>query len=203
MAVFNANSFYKDLEASPAMRGIKRYLTELAEERFNLAKQEMIDDFLTHEVTIELQAGARNPAEAPNFSGTLDGKGNLFTFIGFEQGTKPIEIVEQALRKGTQFFRTTVDYRKKGDVYFYTFRGKVPTFAELEKLTPMPWEPGRSWLSGIERGISGLGAFIYWKKNLPNSRSGAGLQSTRQLRVATFKNISYISKILREFRENL
>ena len=58
------------------------------------------------------------------------------------------------------------------------YRVDVPTEAEITTVTPMPWEGGRSWAYGIERGISGYGFYIY--KKWKTSRSGGAIQSRKK-----------------------
>ena len=62
---------------------------------FEVLKNNMIQEFEMHPVTIEIDAGPN----ASNTSGTLGGYGNLFSFIGFEQGTDPLAKVRSALEK--------------------------------------------------------------------------------------------------------
>ena len=38
-----------------------------------------------------------------------------------------------------------------------------PTLNEIESVTPMPFEGGRSWTTGIEKGISGFSYYIFKK----------------------------------------
>ena len=55
-------------------------------------KQErLVKNFLTNKITIELKAGPT----ASNTSGILGGYGNLFSFIGFDAGTDPTDIIEK------------------------------------------------------------------------------------------------------------
>ena len=52
---------------------------------FEKVKSEMIEEFLDHKVTQEIIAGPT----ADNISGTLGGYGNLFSYIGFNEGDEP------------------------------------------------------------------------------------------------------------------
>ena len=64
-------------------RDIAPILRNSVEKRLLLAferiKRETINEFLRHPVTKEIEAGPT----AQNISGTLDGYGNLFSYIGF------------------------------------------------------------------------------------------------------------------------
>jgi hypothetical protein len=65
----------------------------------------------------------------------------------------------------------------------------------------MPWEGGRSWLLDIERGISGLGAFLYGR--FSSSRSGGGIQSKYNYSNRRFQNIKYFSEMYSKFLRRL
>ena len=71
------------------------------------------------------------------------------------------------------------------------------TVQELFDSTPLPWASGRSWLKGIETGLSGLGRYL--NIDAENSRSGGGIQSQNKIRSGAFKKTPYISKILNNF----
>jgi len=53
----------------------------------------MISEFLNHPITVEIKTGPY----AENISGTLNGYGNLFSFIGFSDGDDPINPIEGLL----------------------------------------------------------------------------------------------------------
>ena len=161
---------------------------------FKKKKQQMISNFENHPVTREIQAGVN----ASNISGTLGGYGNLFTFIGFDGGD-PTNAVSRMLSTNTRLIRKPATNTRGNRVrYIYTIQ--YPSFGELGSATPLPWEPG-SWLRGIERGISGLGNYIYHNYVVPTSRSGKGTQSDRQIRSAMYTRTKYMSAILKTFRK--
>ena len=58
---------------------------ELVYKKIEKLKKEMMANFLRLPVTKEILAGSTSS----NISGTLGGYGNLFTFIGFNQGDSP------------------------------------------------------------------------------------------------------------------
>ena len=65
----------------------------------------------------------------------------------------------------------------------------------------MPWESGRSWVNGIERGISGFSFYLF--KKFKGSRSGTGLQSKSEVNSLSFKPTKYLSKIIDNFTKNI
>lgn len=149
--------------------GIK--VKEMVEREFEAIKQRMIDEFESHPVTIEIDAGPNSN----NSSGTLGGYGNLFSFIGFEENFDPLKKVRDALNE-TNISRLTY---KKGVWDFIVKSGKdTLTKEKLFSLTPIPWAKGRSWMDGIETGISGLGLYLYAPEKGfgEKSKSGTAIQ---------------------------
>ena len=162
------------------------------EEQFDKIKQKYIEEFLNHPVTQEIKGGI----SANNISGTLNGITNLYSFIGFDEGTDPIKPIEDLLQRSNYriiFNNNSIDS---------TIIFDIPTAAQIFEITPMPWAIGRSWARGIETGISGLGYYLKKKKN---SRSGFGIQSsTNQVRFGvSYKNTKYISDLINRFNKEL
>ena len=65
----------------------------------------------------------------------------------------------------------------------------------------MPWEGGRSWVLGIERGISGFGYYLYKKFN--EGRSKEGIQTKNKVRSSSFKKVRYMSEIINNFVKSI
>ena len=157
---------------------------------FQKKKNEMIADFLNHPVTVELKGGI----SSKNVSGTLGGITNLFSFIGFESGSDPIDPILEILE------RTTFDYINSSGKKI-NYRINLPLKEEIFEVTPFPYASGRSWARGIETGISGLG--FYLKASRDSSRSGLGIQTKKRVRKkgVKFKNIKYISFLLKKYEQ--
>lgn len=190
------------------------HLDKIAQKRIDSAKKELIETFLTHPVSEEIEEGA----SAENLSGTLDGKGNLWGFIGFPDGSEPIKDVENILsndifiQKRIQGRDTKGRFKDGGSKLLFDYRINVPSKDDFAEKTPLPWETTKSWLFGIERGISGFGAYIYWKLQ---GRSGAGIQAKTardqsgkfqsgdsppmKLRSGSFHNVPYFSAMYKKF----
>ena len=149
-------------------------------------KGDMIKEFLTHPVTVEIMAGPNSS----NISGTLGGASNLFAFIGFESSDKPIESILQMLEN--------MNYNYSGEskigVKYYV---NIPEAADIFQMTPMPWASGRSWAKGIETGISGLGYLLKKKKG----RSGEAIQTKTKVRSGGFQNTTYISALINKYKK--
>lgn len=174
-----------------------------AEEEFLVFKQEMLEDFDNHPVTIEI----KNGADSDNETGTLGGEeGNLFAFIGFEAGTDPTKELRQVLDENTIIRKTSQSARYKKDEIVYRF----PVFSasidgELAAASPTPFNSSKSWIQMIEgRGFSDinyfLNKFLYDpSKEFPTSRSGPGIQVKPDLRVSSFRPVKYLSEIIQKF----
>ena len=165
-------------------------------EIFELKKQQMLEDFKSHPVTREIERGP----DAPNMSNTIFGPGNLYSFIGFRDGETPIDPVYELLRAGTRLSTARPRVQKVGNRVYMGFRVITPTVRELSTVSKMPWEPG-SWLFKVERGISGLGLYIY-EKYIKASRSGTGIQADGKVRTGGYKPTKYMSAILNTFKRN-
>ena len=97
MAVkYNKTIFLKQVNKLVSSPRIKRLMQNKAQQEFQKRKNKLMQDFQGHRVTQEILAGP----ESPNFSGTLTGRGNLFTFIGFSEMANPINTLYYALQKG-------------------------------------------------------------------------------------------------------
>lgn len=162
---------------------------------FEKIKRETINEFLRHPVTKEIEAGPT----AQNISGTLDGYGNLFSYIGFYNGDDPISPITEIFQKSTISFSRLID----GGVIWNVF---IPAKEDIWDVSPMPWAPGRSWAKGIETGISGIGQYFYTLRQdfEVSSRSETAIQTKKNIRRKTrFKNVKYISAILANFEKKI
>lgn len=183
----NSSSIAKKIESA-----FKEKSKVIAQSRaynlFKRAKNTMLKEFDEHPVTLEILAGSR----AINFSNTLDGYGNLYSFLGFESGREPIEPLRNLL-ESTTFNKTA--FRNMA----WYFKISFPSKEEIRKVTPMDWEVGNSWAESIENGLSNLSFYMY--KRSQASRSGQGIQAGWPINEdLIFTKTKYISKILNNFR---
>lgn len=184
----NFPSDIQKLIDSQASQLLRKDFEKIANENFLTLKRQMIEEFLSHPITQEIMNGP----SSSNSSGTLGGKGNLFSFIGFNDSDKPIQPILEILEKMTLIFDTEI----KSGVQFSI---NIPTAQEIFDATPMPWAAGRSWAKGIESGISGLGFYLYQKRK--QSRSGEAIQTSVKINSGIkFSNTRYISFLLAEYR---
>jgi len=191
----NMNGLMAKVQKKLMGRRYRDQALKKAEKHFKKAHEKLIEEFEKHPVTRELKQGpfGGNPSR------TLGGYGNLYSFIGF-QGADPTAIVLTVLKNGTKIDKRTGAAKKKGkNTIEYNFRIKLPDMAEIESMTPMPWENGRSWVRGVERGISGFGFYM----NKMGGRSGGGFQTYNQIRGGGFRNVKYLTEIFSNFKKNL
>jgi len=182
------NEILKQLNKQPEYVS---YADRTVSDEFEKIKTEMLAEFDNHPVTIEIDGGIT----AQNTSRTLNNITNLYSFIGFEQGDKPTEIIRNIIKQSS--------YKKvvgRNSIINYIF--DIPTAQQIFLATPLPWETGRSWAKGIEEGLSGLGYYVKIVKN--SSRSGLGVQSPEQVRKnARFKNTQYISALIKKYDKKI
>ena len=163
---------------------------EKAEKKVQVEKSRLIDAFDNHEVTKEIAAGPK----ASNTSGTLGGYGNLFSFIGFDAGSDPITPVKEVLNE-----IEAKNIKLNGDQYSVSV--KYPSQNEISKVTPLPFENGKSWAIGVEKGISGFTQYIYTK--FLAGKSKEGLQSDKRSNSGSFKKQDYLNSLLQDFIKNI
>ena len=170
---------------------VKKRFRKSIDDKFKDVKKDMIDEFMSHPVTQELLQGS----SGVNISGTLNGVTNLYAFIGFDDGDSPVQPIIDILEdiKITKDLeQTTYGVGRKYDI-------SMPTAKDIFSVTPMPWATGRSWARGIETGISGLGYLL--RKSSQNSRSGVAIQSNNKVRSGRFKNVQYISALIKKYEK--
>ena len=185
------NQPVKNIRKQVDFRNSLEYVAEVKrviQQEFIKIKEEMLVEFDTHKVTQEIEEGV----DATNISKTL-GYGNLFTFIGFNSGDKPIPPIREMLNSARiGYIKISRDGTSDTSIYY-------PTADEIFLITPSPWAEGRSWAKGIESGMSGLGRYLQTE----GGRSGGGLQVDNKVRGGGFRNIPYISSIIKNFEKKI
>lgn len=160
--------------------------------KYTSAKKRFFGNFFNHPVTKEISNGP----EGANTSGTLGGYGNLFSFIGFEEGRDPIYEISEALESMFAF-------SKSGNTSLsLTFKVTYPDIDRLKKYSPLPWAFGGSWISGIEKGIPNFAQYLY-EEDVLKSRSGSGIQVKNTLRGLNFTPVAYLTPMLERFKAEI
>ena len=172
-------------------KSFMNYLKNQLRDEFEDIHEQFLNEFDSHPVTKEIKAGPRST----NISGTLNGVGNLFTYIGFTAGSDPITRLRQVLET------YHVRYNIQRD--FIQIIIEVPTKEQIFVATPLPWAMGRSWARGIERGISGFGGYVVKNTTMARSKSGYAIQADNKIRGGRFSNTSYMSALLNNYYKKI
>jgi hypothetical protein len=174
---------------------IQKQARDFAQEILNENKDQYLNEIENHPVSQEINSGP----DGENISYTLDGKENLFAFIGFNSQDKPIEDLKNLIKQNTFLDKKSVFNTKTFQLKFDVF---TPSIEEIKSATPLPFENGKSWVKGIEDGISGFGYYVYGLL-FSNSRSKRGIQSKNKVRNGTFKTVKYMSELYSNFIRSL
>jgi len=199
----DANSALKKIN----FKGSKRFQQlayKLAKERAAKIKKEVIEDFNNHPVTKEIAQGPTGMS-----SHLLGGNGNLFGFLGFEKGSKPVMILREVLRNSFEVNRQKMRVTSlKKNVFTVEFDVSIPTDQQIDSVTPLPWTT-KSWVKGVEKGITNYSKTIFQPRKgvgslyQTHSRSGVALQTDRSINFIKFTPTPYITEILKKARRNL
>jgi hypothetical protein len=184
-------SILKEEISKVQSKSLEKEARLIADKILEEKKQEYLFEIKEHPVSKEISDGVN----ASNISNTLNGEGNLYTFIGFDDGDEPIEDLIDAIEKNTRIKQIS---SKDGAFNFQVYS---PSLDELTSYTPMPFEGGNSWVKGIEKGISGFSNYLYGLL-FSNSRSGGGIQSKNKVRRASYRPTKYFSILYKSFIES-
>lgn len=189
----NAKRLLEEMTSDSAQL-IALELRKEIEPKLEKAQRELQAKFSAHPVTREIDGGT----DASNISGTLGGYGNLFSFMGFEAGDFPTAAINEILNQNMKF-----SVRKISGTTKYKMQVFAPTKAEIYDSTPLPWASNLSWADGVEKGISGLGYYLFSTKGMPNSRSGTAIQSVNRISGVNFTSTPYVGKMLETFEKRI
>ena len=190
----------RGLKAEIAQKGykiVKPVVEARVRSELEKSKQELLQDFDNHAVTKEIQNGNNSS----NISNTLGGYGNLFTFIGFDSSADPISPIRSLLAKSIKI----QSLRKKTNELAFVLRFTIPTREEIAAVSPTPWST-ESWIDAVEKGMSGLGRYLYSndQNRFSTSRSRGGIEAKFDVRPGqTSKPIDYISGIFTRMLKNI
>jgi hypothetical protein len=172
-------------------RAVKKMVRDMVKAEVEKEKALFRSEFESHPVTQEIEGGE----SASNISGTLGGYGNLFSFLGFNRSANPTTPVKILIKK------ILLDRKVQSTKNGFKINVNVPSKDEFGAVARLPWEGGRSWLLDMERGISGLGSFLYGR--FEASRSGGGIQSKYKYSNRVFRPVKYFSQMYVKFLKRL
>ena len=175
-------------------------LNEVARTKFEEAKNELLLEVFEHPISQELDTNSSN--NGPSSSQFLDGvKGNLYSFLGFQEGTNPAKELIKFLDAEIQFKPADSLIESVKSLRLKNCAAYLPARGQFDEALPLVWQPGRSWPHAIEEGISGLGYYLFIFHQA--SRSGRGIESPAPVRSVTFRPTLFLSPILERFRKRL
>lgn len=205
MSSYNFNSIALKVKTQAEKILVREAELRAKETIFNVATQQMMQDFQNDPVTKEIQGGISADNASNTLVGVREGDGkNLFSFIGFDAGSDPTEAIIPFLDPNSPE-GPDIRYQRgsktiiRGKSISFQFIVKTPDLETIYTSTPMPWAPGLSWAERIEKGMPGVGSFIN-SFDFGASRSGGGLQTKNVINPsARFKPRPYLSQIIQNF----
>lgn len=184
MARFNKNAILLEIQ-KPMVTAYRQAAIKQALEIVEEVKGAFLERFIDDEVSQEIR---KEPEE-----GTV-GLGNLFGFIGFEEGSDPVGDLYEFLEANI-YLNDSPTFNKSS----YIFKVIIPDKNEIEQATPMPWGTSKSWAFAIETGISGLNNYLYEKGK---GRSKEGLQVKKKVFSGSYTARPYLTPLLKFLRDS-
>ena len=166
-----------------------------ASKKVKTAQQMLLQEIDEHEVTQSLENGTKSSA--------LGYQANIFEFLGFNRGDKPVEVLRSAYSNFIHLKRVPLKKKVSATKINYDFTVSYPSLTEIYAQTPLPWGGGRSWVRAIEKGGVSNFNFTLANSRFQTSRSGTAIQSQYQVRDFNYKPVPYLSPIINKFRANL
>jgi hypothetical protein len=183
----------------------------LIKQEFDSKKEAMLRDFEQHPVTEALKAGAANPEVDDGLVNTAHG-GNLFSLLGFEEGTDPTVAVREVLTDDVKLNLSQTKRQVKTDVIEFRTPVRIPNLETVhEKVGQkqrLAWT-SRGFTQLIERGIPWFSSYLFDNRRRfgDASRSSTAIEAKNQktgglvkVRDGSFGPIRYVSDILARFK---
>lgn len=152
---------------------VKPLASLLVQENLQTSLDLLEEEILNDPLSKELMAGT-SLSKSNFIKGYFKNYGNnLFSFFGFEAGTKPVEDLITILRK-----RYTFKINKGKFVYGrngqskYIFKINIPTFDDIRSNTSLPWTK-KSWIDAAEKGLTNI---VNYLRKKGQGRSEYGIQ---------------------------
>jgi len=199
----NINSFKQIIvRQAPSFQGFMHYA---AQARLVSAHHNLLKDIINHPISKDIVAGPE-----ANGSSLTGGIPNLFSFIGFPEGSDPISLLLDIFSKNNVRLLPPNKGRiiKKQDSITFEFPVIMPSLSEIRRATPLPFSPDKSWTEAVETGLWGLSHYLYGLALNPpryfaTSRSGPGIEASNPVRSKEFSPAPYLTEILNNFRKRL
>ncbi len=191
LVAFNEIDIRKKIGETLKKPRYEAFARNAANARFIAAREAMLEEFDEHPVTEELQDG-------PEADSDILSRGNLFSFLGFYEGTDPTVEVRDLLETTAMSPKTKFLIGERQVTY--QFQVKTPSIEEIYDKTPMPgkWS-SKSWVEAIEEGIGTFASYIY-HVFINKSKSGTGIQVDGKIGGSdVIPKTKYISRIIKNF----
>lgn len=175
--VLNKKSISKKLIG--AVNSNKRFsLKKQMNNRLENKKKKLIHSIINHDISQEIIREENTESDFLSY-------GNLFSFLGFKKGDKPISKLVDLIENDIRITKAKVtSMNLQGTKASIEYALYVPKLSDIERKTALPWGDKRSWIRGIE--VTGYDNFAYYLyeegKIKKNSRSGPAIQIERPLR---------------------
>jgi hypothetical protein len=176
---------YEQMNTKAFAKEVERLMHNRVYMYFLRTKQELYRYFDNHPITKEIKegVGAQN-------RGTMNGYGDLFSFLGFKEGSDPIGQLRTSLGEHTRLGNAV--FKKDGREYIISYEIIVDV-PSINKENTLPWATGLSWTESIEDGLKNLGFFI---SKLGYGNSGGGFQLKKEIRQGKFQPEPYLSEVV-------
>lgn len=188
--------FQKQFWAKPAGQNLAKGQAQV---RVNNAHKKLKPMYETHPVTLELRAGAdsERPSAFINYGGNR-GNGNLFTFLGFYEGSDPLDQLDNMI------YRKIIVPSASPRGLVYNFSIRIPSVEEAQQRTQnLPWTDA-SWVQLIENGLpNNIMHYVVFPEGATSSRSNKGLQIESMNLQSDFAPVPYISELVDNFNKEL
>lgn len=202
MASFNARTLRREI-LRQAKRPIEARAQEVVQRKLVTETKRTLAEFEAHPVTKEIEAG-------PYASSRYLKNGNLYSFIGFEDGYNPTEEVAEYIENNIRLRGRPKIIDKGGDKVIVSQIVELPSlrgiYAETEQTQELGNWTSKSWLQLLEQGIPWFRSYLYFGREKKDSRSGPALQAKNKeggdkiIRGGSFPPIKYLSEIFAKLR---
>lgn len=176
------------------LKDVQESILKTAKREVVRSNRELLKRFLQDEITKEIAAGPMSE----NTSGTLGGKGNLFSFLGFQEGSDQISELAEFLTNSIKIERISISKTN----FSVRVSISVPTIEDIEGFTELPWI-SKSWVKAIEEGMSGLAQFLFSEEGFKTSRSSTGIQAVKSVSGASMQSQNYLTDIIKVVSKQL
>lgn len=168
----------------------KKRILPIISNQVNISNKQLVQQFLSHAISREI-------SQKSTASSSKLGYGNLFTFLGFNNSQDPVGELANFLSNSIKIKNLRINSN-----YQISISIEIPELDDMDQIAQLPWI-NKSFAKAIERGVSGLGNYLYSEKGFKKSRSGKGIQLEKNISGRSFKPTPYISKIIENTSKQL